>query len=63
MPRLISPWPDDDIIPHGGTMILTRGRGLAALLLAAAPLAAQDIPVVERTLPNGMRLVIATRHA
>ncbi len=43
-------------------MILTRGRGLAALMLAAAPLTAQDIPVVERTLPNGMRLVMVERH-
>src|SRR5512137_2181802 len=43
-------------------MILTRGRGLAALLLAAAPLAAQDIPVVERTLPNGLRLLMVERH-
>jgi predicted Zn-dependent peptidase len=43
-------------------MRLTRGRGLAALLLWAAPLAAQDIPVVERTLPNGMRLVMVERH-
>jgi predicted Zn-dependent peptidase len=43
-------------------MILTRSHGLAALLLAAAPLTAQDIPVVERTLPNGMRLVMVERH-
>jgi len=43
-------------------MVLTRGRGLAALLLAATPLAAQDVPVVERTLPNGMRLVMVERH-
>jgi predicted Zn-dependent peptidase len=43
-------------------MILTRGRALAALLLAAAPLAAQDVPVVERTLSNGMRLVMVERH-
>jgi predicted Zn-dependent peptidase len=43
-------------------MILTRGFGLAALLLAAAPLKAQEIPVVERTLPNGMRLLMVERH-
>ena len=43
-------------------MILPRGRSLAALLLAAAPLTAQDIPVVERTLPSGMRLVMVERH-
>ena len=43
-------------------MILTRGRVLAALLLAAAPVAAQEVPVVERTLSNGMRLVMVERH-
>jgi len=43
-------------------MILPRGRSLAALLLAAAPLTAQDIPVVERTLQSGMRLVMVERH-
>ena len=43
-------------------MLLTRGVGLAALLLAASPLAAQDLPVVERTLSNGMRLVMVERH-
>src|SRR5512137_1999651 len=43
-------------------MNLTRGRGLAALLLAAAPLTAQEIPVVERTLPNGLRLLMVERH-
>ena len=36
-------------------------RGLAALL-AAAPLAAQQLPVVEKTLSNGMRLVMVERH-
>jgi predicted Zn-dependent peptidase len=39
-----------------------RGCGLAALLLAAVPLTAQDLPVVERTLSNGMRLVMVERH-
>jgi len=43
-------------------MTLTRGCGLAALLLAAAPLIAQEIPVIERTLPNGLRLVMVERH-
>ncbi len=43
-------------------MTPTRGLGLAALLLAAAPLTAQDIPIVERTLPNGLRLVMVERH-
>jgi predicted Zn-dependent peptidase len=43
-------------------MTLTRGCGLAALLLAAAPLAAQEIPVIERTLPNGLRLLMVERH-
>jgi predicted Zn-dependent peptidase len=35
---------------------------LAALLAAAAPLAAQELNVVERTLPNGMRLLMVERH-
>ena len=43
-------------------MTLIRGGGLAALLLAAAPLAAQEIPVIERTLPNGLRLLMVERH-
>jgi len=43
-------------------MILTRGLALAAALLAAAPAMAQDVPVVERTLANGMRLVMVERH-
>jgi predicted Zn-dependent peptidase len=43
-------------------MTLTRGCVLAALLLAVAPVAAQDVPVVERTLLNGMRLVMVERH-
>ena len=43
-------------------MIPTRGAALAALLLAAAPVAAQDVPVVERSLANGMRLVMVERH-
>jgi predicted Zn-dependent peptidase len=43
-------------------MTLSRGFGLAALLLAAMPLGAQEIPVVERTLPNGMRLLMVERH-
>ncbi len=43
-------------------MSLTRGLALAAVLLAAAPVMAQDVPVVERTLSNGMRLVMVERH-
>jgi len=43
-------------------MILTRGLAPAALLLAVAPLMAQDVPVVERTLSNGMRFVMVERH-
>jgi predicted Zn-dependent peptidase len=43
-------------------MTLTRGLALAAVLLAAAPVMAQDVPVVERTLSNGMRLVMVERH-
>ena len=37
-------------------------RGWLAALLVAAPLAAQSIPVVEKTLSNGMRLVMVERH-
>jgi len=36
-------------------------RGLAALLVAL-PITAQSIPVVEKTLSNGMRLVMVERH-
>ena len=46
-------------------MKIPRGRILAALLAtaaAAAPLYAQDIPVVERTLPNGMKILMVARH-
>jgi predicted Zn-dependent peptidase len=50
------------VIFQGGTMTMTRGCALAVLLLAVAPLTAQDIPVIERTLPNGMRLVMVERH-
>ena len=37
-------------------------RGWLAALLVAAPLGAQSIPVVEKTLSNGMRLVMVERH-
>ena len=43
-------------------MIPIRRLALAALLLAVAPAMAQDVPVVERTLSNGMRLVMVERH-
>ena len=47
-------------------MRLTRGRVLAVLVAAClappAPAAAQDLPVVERTLPNGMRFLMVERH-
>jgi predicted Zn-dependent peptidase len=44
-------------------MFLRRGAVfLAALWLGAAPPAAQEIPIVERTLSNGMRLVMVERH-
>ncbi len=36
-------------------------RALAAVLLAA-PLAAQTVPLVERTLPNGLRVLLVERH-
>jgi len=38
------------------------GRTQAVLLLAVAPLLAQAIPVVERTLPNGMRVLLVENH-
>ncbi len=37
-------------------------RGWLTAFLVAAPLAAQSIPVVEKTLSNGMRLVMVERH-
>ena len=47
-------------------MNVLRGRTLAALLAAAtsvaAPLSAQEIPVVERTLSNGMKVLMVARH-
>jgi predicted Zn-dependent peptidase len=46
-------------------MTVFRGRVLAALLAAgafAAPVAAQELNVVERTLPNGMKLLMVPRH-
>jgi predicted Zn-dependent peptidase len=43
-------------------MIVHRGIAIGALLLAAAPVMAQDVPVVERTLKSGMRLVMVERH-
>ncbi|BDU72134.1 M16 family metallopeptidase [Mesoterricola silvestris] len=43
-------------------MIPTPGRVAAAALCALAPLAAQDLPVTERTLPNGMRVLLVERH-
>ncbi len=47
-------------------MNVLRGRTLAALLAAAsalaAPLAAQELNVVERTLSNGMKVLMVARH-
>ena len=41
----------------------SRSRsGLAAVLAAAVPLAAQTVPVIEKTLSNGMRLLMVERH-
>ncbi len=37
-------------------------RTWLAAILAAAPLAAQSLPIVEKTLSNGMRLVMVERH-
>lgn len=39
-----------------------KGRTLWVLLLAAGPLLAQAIPVVERALPNGMRVLLVENH-
>ena len=43
-------------------MIVNRRIAIAALLLATTPALAQDVPIVERTLKNGMRLVMVERH-
>jgi predicted Zn-dependent peptidase len=47
-------------------MNILRGRTLAALLAAAsalaAPLSAQELNVVERTLSNGMKVLMVARH-
>ncbi|NTV73455.1 MAG: insulinase family protein, partial [Holophaga sp.] len=43
-------------------MFRTPGRAAAAALCALAPLSAQDIPITERTLPNGMRVLMVERH-
>ncbi|NTV74477.1 MAG: insulinase family protein [Holophaga sp.] len=43
-------------------MIRTQGWVAAAALCALAPLAAQDLPITERTLPNGMRVLLVERH-
>ena len=34
----------------------------AVLLFTAQPLRAQQVPVVEKTLSNGMRLLLVERH-
>lgn len=43
-------------------MTLHPRRSALAALMAAAPLLAQTIPVVERTLPNGMKVLLVERH-
>ncbi len=43
-------------------MFRTPGRVAAAALCALAPLSAQDLPITERTLPNGMRVLMVERH-
>ena len=43
-------------------MFSRRGVVFLACVLAVTPLAAQEVPVVERTLSNGMRLVMVERH-
>jgi predicted Zn-dependent peptidase len=37
-------------------------RALSLFCLSALPLVAQQVPVVEKTLPNGMRLLLLARH-
>ncbi len=43
-------------------MIMRMGLGLMTAILAAAPLAAQTIPIKEHTLPNGLRILMVERH-
>jgi predicted Zn-dependent peptidase len=38
------------------------GHWLVAALVASAPLLSQEIPILERTLPNGMRVLLVERH-
>ena len=37
-------------------------RALSLLCLSALPLMAQQVPVVEKTLPNGLKLLLVERH-
>lgn len=43
-------------------MPISPGRSLVAALITAAPLLAQSVPVIEKTLPNGLRLLMVERH-
>ena len=43
-------------------MIRIPGRVAAAALFALTPLLAQELPITERTLPNGMRILMVERH-
>lgn len=43
-------------------MFCISGRVAAAVLCSLAPLSAQEIPITERTLPNGMRVLMVERH-
>ncbi len=43
-------------------MTISTGRTVAAILLSILPLAGQGIPVTERTLPNGLRVLMVERH-
>ncbi|BDU74515.1 M16 family metallopeptidase [Mesoterricola silvestris] len=43
-------------------MASLRIRFALAVLGSLGPLQAQDIPVIERTLPNGMRILMVERH-
>lgn len=43
-------------------MSIISGHSIVACLVAAAPIMAQQIPVTERTLSNGMRVLLVERH-
>jgi len=46
----------------GRTGVLRLAAGLAALVVVAHSLLAQQVPVIEKSLPNGMTLLLVERH-